>query len=171
MEKSKSYDQIINENPCEGCPAPCCRMLITHQQPPRTIRDIDHMRYSMLFENSEICIANTGEWSLIKWQNCTLLDLAASTCTVHKTPKQPLICKDFSPYQCWYKRNFVKGQPQTDLVRLNLERFETLVNATEFDSSGVISEFPDMNQFRQNLERVLIEPLFVISKKYTKAID
>lgn len=167
--KGKSYYEIVEINPCEGCPAPCCKMLLTPQQLPQTIRDIDHMRYSILFENSEIALSSGGDWSLIKWQNCTLLEQKKCTCSVHGTSKQPLICKDFSPHQCWYKRNFVKGESQSDIYRLNRQRFEIWIEEIAFDELGVITSFPDFEQIRKKLDNIPIEPVFEMNSQYVKS--
>ncbi|MDB9394464.1 YkgJ family cysteine cluster protein [Microcystis aeruginosa] len=163
-----TFNELIESNPCVGCPAPCCRMLLLPHSHPRTLKEIDHMRYVLLFENSEVAVSINGEWSVVKWQKCTLFEENSCTCSVHGTPKKPLICQEFSPYQCWYKRNYVEENNGGEIYRLNLERFEALLKEISFDEGGMITLFPSFEQAKEIVEKITIEPRLQINVELKK---
>lgn len=168
QKKGKKFSELRGDNPCEGCPAPCCQMLVTPNPAPRTMREIDHMHYSIQFKNVEIAIAPNGEWSLVRWEQCNLFKEKSCTCSVHNTPKQPIICRDYSPFQCWYKRNFVDNQSSPDVYRLNRERFELWLSEIVFNDSGIITSFPEFLKAKEMVEKIPLDKIFKSNAQLNK---
>jgi Fe-S-cluster containining protein len=175
MATQKTFAQMSEENPCEFCPAPCCRMQLMPQKVPRTYLDLDYLRYLLLFPNTEIVISSDGSFSLLKWQICHLLETQTCKCSVHGTPQKPHICVFYSPYNCWYKRNFVEGQtPET--YRLNLARFNCWVNEITLSEEGQIISVPSFEKSQEIVSQIPIEVTFqmdlnLIKDQVTEALQ
>jgi len=92
VSSTQKFQDLIQANPCEGCPAPCCRMQISPYLRPQSLMDLDHMRFSLLFPNTEINISIDGRFTLVKWASCQLFDEGSCRCQVHGTHKKPLTC-------------------------------------------------------------------------------
>jgi len=154
-------------NPCTGCPAPCCRMQIFPHPPPQSFSDLDQVRYLLLFPDTEVLVSVTGDWSIVKWSTCGELDGACATCRVHGTPAQPRICATFSPYNCWYKRNFVAGgTPET--YRLDRARFDRWVEAIGLDQDGRIVAAPSFEEAQELLAGSPISPVLEMDPALAK---
>ena len=58
-DTEKTFEDLLEVNPCVGCPAPCCRMLLSPHVPPRTLKEVDHMRFVLLFHKIGKCIRDS----------------------------------------------------------------------------------------------------------------
>lgn len=154
-----TFSQVGAQNPCAGCPAPCCRMQLVPYKVPRTAFDIDHVRYMLLFADTEMIVGPAGDWFVLKWESCRELDGDTCLCKVHGTPAQPRICSTYNAYDCWYRRNFVTDAPP-ELYRLNLERFDAWVQTLLFDERGAIVEAPCFEDAQALVRSLPIEPDF-----------
>lgn len=154
-------------NPCSGCPAPCCRMQIAPHPPPQSFSDLDLVRFLLLFPHTEVIVATTGDWSVVRWANCGELDDACAICRVHGTPAQPRICATFNPYSCWYKRNFVAGGTP-DVYRLDLARFDRWVAAIGLDHEGRITVAPSFEESQELLAEIPISPILEMDPALAK---
>ncbi len=168
LVQKENFEALLRKNPCEGCPAPCCRMQIYPAVPPQNVMSVDHIRFSLLFPNSELTVSERGEFSMIKWQACSLLDQEKCKCSVHSTPKQPLTCVHFNPYNCWYKRNFVTDTP-SDLCRLNLARFNKWAEHLKFDKDDKLVEAPDYKEMVELVKDIPLDHRFEINVGLVKA--
>lgn len=139
---SKTFFQIAESNPCTGCSAPCCRMLLIPHPTPVNYMDLDYILYMLGFPNIEIVLSQSGQWQVLVNQVCTMLDQETKLCTVHGTPRKPKTCTFFNPYRCWYKRNFSTDQQSTELVRLNRSTMETIMSLVRFDDQETIIQIP-----------------------------
>lgn len=166
---AKKFAELASNNPCEGCPAPCCQMQVMPWVKPQSLMSIDHMRFSLLFPDTEFIVAESGEFSLVKWQKCTILDTEKASCTVHSTPDQPLTCVHFNPHQCWYKRNFVDTDQATDVFRLNMERYEAWVENIEFGADSNVTAFPEFEEAQDIVRNIPITPNFESSPSLIKS--
>jgi Fe-S-cluster containining protein len=169
--QTKNFMELANDNPCEGCPAPCCQMQVMPWVPPRSLMSVDHIRFSLLFPDTEMIVSSTGEFSLVKWSTCSLFNEKTCRCSVHSTPKQPLTCVHFNPYQCWYKRNFVTDGPSPDVYRLNTERYEVWVKKIEFDEDNNVVAFPSFQEAQEMLKDIPLERTFKRNRALIKRDD
>jgi len=146
--RGRSFHSITEENPCSGCSAPCCRILLTPHPTPNSFSDLDYIRYVLAFPGTEMVVYPDGRWQLASHKQCSLLDNATSLCTVHGTPRKPKVCVHFDPYRCWYKRNFTTDDAP-DIVRLNAGGFERVLEVCAFDDDGVLQASPTWEQLRE----------------------
>lgn len=151
----KNFLEMIQQTPCSGCSAPCCRMLLIPHKTPTTFLDIDYIRYMLGFRNVEMLIGNDGSWMVCLRETCQLLDQASNLCTVHNTDRKPQICVNFNPYQCWYKRNFDATAP-VEAIRLDMNIFEIILPHITFDANGVIVQVPTWESLRTLIDNTSI---------------
>lgn len=144
---ARQFTEMAEANPCDGCSAPCCRIVLTPHPTPQTFNDLDYIRYLLGFPGIELIVARDGTWQQLSHRTCNLLDPAEARCTVHGTARKPKVCVFFSPYRCWYKRNFTVAAPP-DIVRLDLSRFELLLGACVLDENGRLTQIPSWEQLR-----------------------
>src|SRR5262245_19459783 len=149
--RGKNFFERAEANPCTGCSAPCCRMLLIPHPTPSTYMDLDYIRYMVGFQSVKMILTTDGHWQVIIEQNCRLLDQKTNLCTVHGTPKKPKTCVFFNPYQCWYKRNFTTVNPP-DIIRIDLEVIEIILAHVRFDDEGTITELPTYEFIRDAVE-------------------
>ena len=166
---STNFLELTATNPCEGCPAPCCQMQVMPWVPPKSLMSVDHIRFSLLFPNTEFIVAESGEFSLVKWRKCSLLDDTKAMCTVHSTPEQPLTCVHFNPHQCWYKRNFVDTDTPSDVYRLNMDRYKVWIKSVAFNADGEVESFPAFQEAQEMFKDIPISPTFKSSKALKKS--
>lgn len=154
-----TFSQFNQENPCLGCPAPCCRMQLIPYRVPQTFMDMDHVRYMLLFPNTEMVVTLAGDWFVLKWEQCREFEAGTCTCKIHESVTQPRICFAYNAYNCWYKRNFVTEEP-AELYRLNLARFDAWVGQILFDETGKIVSAPCFEDSSEFMKQIAIEPTF-----------
>jgi hypothetical protein len=140
---------------------------MTAHQPPRTFSDLDYVRYSLLFPNTEFLISSEGTWTLVRWQDCSALKSDTCTCTLQGTVAKPRICTTFNPHNCWYKRNLVTSSPP-DLYRLDLARFEVWVKEIVLDDSGTIVAVPSFEEAQALLKEIAVQPAFTMDERLHK---
>jgi len=144
---SASFADTARGNPCEGCAAPCCRMLLIPHPTPTTFMDLDYIRYMLGFPRVGMVINRDGTWQVTIDEVCDFLDQETNLCTVHGTDRKPKTCVFFNPYRCWYKRNFAAGEPP-DLVQIDRDVLERLLGLVRFDEHGDIVELPTWETIR-----------------------
>lgn len=145
VPEAYSFVELLSRNPCNGCPAPCCRMTTTPYSTPTTYRDIDHLLYLLRFDRCETVWASEGAWSLVHWSVCAELDTGSCRCKLHGSLAKPLVCREYDPISCWYKRVFI-GRGDPEILRINLARMEILVDTIAFDDRGLIVRMPDFKE-------------------------
>jgi Fe-S-cluster containining protein len=143
-----NFPEAAEQNPCAGCSAPCCRVLLVPHPTPTTFMDLDYIRYVVGFHRAQMILNNDGRWQLLVEQACRLLDPETSQCTVHGTPRQPKTCVFFNPYRCWYKRNFDNRQRAPELIRVDMDKLEAILPHVRFDEDGNILEIPKWESIR-----------------------
>lgn len=159
-----SFAEFSQSNPCFGCPAPCCRMQLIPCKIPASFKDLDYVRYMLLFPDTEAIVKQDGGWGLIKWVQCGAFDDQKFLCTLHNTPEKPQICSTYDAHNCWYKKSFVLTDSQ-ELYRLNSARFEVWIKEIQFAENGNIISAPDFNRSLELLKDIPIEPNFAQSNK------
>lgn len=143
----RTFYEKAAENPCNGCPAPCCRMILIPHPTPATFMDLDYILYLLGFPSVQMMLDSEGNWQVLIEEPCGLLDLKTSLCTVHNTPRKPKTCVFLNPYRCWYKR-FAAGGPQ-DFIRINKKAMEAILAHVRFDAEGDITEVPKWEFIRE----------------------
>jgi hypothetical protein len=145
---TKPYAEVAAESPCDDCSAPCCRLTILAQAEPQTFRALDRLRFLVAHADHELLLDRRGQWQLSITRPCHLLT-EDNRCSVHGTPAQPKICAYFSPYGCWYKRNFHETDDPPDLIRMDLAGFDRIVARVGFDADGNVTDVPPYDELRR----------------------
>jgi Fe-S-cluster containining protein len=143
----KNFFDKSEENPCIGCSAPCCRILLIPHPVPATFMDLDYIRYMVGFQSVKMVLNKDGTWHVLLEQNCRLLDQETNRCTAHNTARKPKTCVFFNPFRCWYKRNFTTSDPP-DLIRIDMHAMEVILERVVFDDEGNIAEIPTWEMVR-----------------------
>ena len=167
QQKVYSYPEIISINPCNNCPAPCCRMTIRPDTMPTTHRAIDHLLYLLRFADHEAIWSSDGTWTLVHWSVCTALESDSCCCKLHGSMAKPLICREYDAVSCWYKRTFI-GDGDPDVLRINLARMEVLVDEVGFDDVGRIVRMPEFGEARAAVEHIALLHVFEMSPSLMK---
>lgn len=133
---------VALESPCANCSSsPCCTHLPLTNFKVTNLLELDHAIYLLNFDNIELTISASGEWSAYYAYPCRYLNRQTFECTVHDDPRQPQICVHYNPYNCWYKRVFTAGQ-NDEVIRIDRPRLELLVQHIEFDEQRQITSVP-----------------------------
>jgi hypothetical protein len=152
-----TFEEFSQKNPCIGCPAPCCQMQLIPHRTPATFMDIDFLRYMLLFPHTEVVVTLNGEWSILKWEQCSEFEDSSHTCKLHNTSDKPRTCVMYNPYNCWYKRAFVLNDSH-QVYRLDLTRFNLWVTELQFSEDGKIISAPNFERSLEILKDIPIEP-------------
>ena len=135
-------------DPCLGCAAHCCRVLLFPQEAPATRSALDFMRFSLGFPGVEIGVSDEG-WALVVRTTCR--HLRDNRCSVFGQPERPLLCRYYDAWKCQYKPQF--GQPRpAGFLRLRLEHLDYLGECMAFDEQGRTVQLPPMAEIRQHVE-------------------
>lgn len=137
----QSWEMLANSHPCNGCVAPCCRILMLPHKRPETWLDFDYIRYVLGFRHLEVFIDTDGDWHIAVIESCQHLDEETSTCTVFGTNRRPRVCSNYPPDDCWYQRGFTGIMPRK-VVRLDLAAFEEMLPLLVFDGDGRLVRAP-----------------------------
>lgn len=143
----RNFSAFAEHNPCDGCSAPCCRMVISPQRTPESFGALDRLRYLVAHDSAELLLDRHGRWQLSTINACKLLG-ADNRCSVHGTSRKPKICVNYDPHGCWYKRNFHGVTVAPDLIRMDLDAFERVIDHVEFDDDGQIVHIPPYDELR-----------------------
>src|SRR6266540_7447207 len=145
MTTAAKFEEFLTNNPCSGCQAPCCQLVMIPYRPPVTFMDIDYIKYLLNFPAIDLAVAKTGDWSILIRDTCQHFDRETHLCNVHGTDEKPLTCRNYNQYQCWYKPNFSLLQPR-DIYIINKENFADWLELISFDENGEITSAPDFEQ-------------------------
>ena len=104
--EGKSFIQFNETNPCDDCPAYCCKMIIIPYDAPLTFMQMDYILLMLGFPNVKMLLTSKGEWKVKIEQDCNFFDPENSLCTLHDHDKKPKTCHAYNAYHCWYKHNF-----------------------------------------------------------------
>jgi Fe-S-cluster containining protein len=153
---TQSFLEAAGGNPCAGCSAPCCRMVVIPHPAPTTFMDLDYVRYMLGFGRLKMLLTREGDWRVQVEDVCGFLDQQTNLCTVHATDRQPKTCSYFNPHRCWYKRNFTTAEGP-DLIVIDQAVFERILELVRCDDDGQIIEQPSWETI-QALARELQTP-------------
>lgn len=148
--RGKNFFEKAEETPCNGCSAPCCRVLLIPHPTPANFMDLDYIRYMLGFPTVQMILDSDGQWQVLIEQTCRMLNQETKLCTVHNTPRKPKTCVFFNPYRCWYKQSFHKTESPPNLIRIDMEAFEAILPNVRFDEEGNVMEIPKW-EFIRNL--------------------
>jgi hypothetical protein len=135
-------------DPCTGCGAWCCQMLVFNRGLPGDASQLEFLRYCLGFPGVEVGVA-ADSWAVIVHTTCRHLD--GNRCSVFGTEERPLKCSSYDALDCAYRGHF--GVPQPDeIVRVRREQFGVVADSIVFDDLGRIVAVPPLEILRDRLE-------------------
>ena len=130
------------QSPCLQCAeSPCCSYLPVHKFTVRTLTDVDYAGYLLNFTGIELGLDAQGQWSVYFRQRCRHLSEVDGSCGLHGTAAQPIVCQQYNPYQCWYKRVMTVAASD-EFIRVDRRRLDWLVERTHYDEHRRIVSSP-----------------------------
>ncbi len=135
--------------PCESCPAWCCRSLVFPRQPPWSARELEFLRYCLGFPSVELKMSDEG-WAVVVSTTCR--HHVDGRCGVYGTDERPIRCRDYDEFNCEYKTHFSAAPPSAS-VRIGPEDFHLVANLMVFDQMGRVRSIPPVSAVKQALHR------------------
>ena len=124
----------------------------------------------LLFPHTEVVVTLAGDWSIIKWEDCSAFEANKNSCQLHNTSEKPRTCTMYNPYNCWYKRSFVLRNSR-EVCRLDLARFKAWVNEIRFAEDSKIISMPNFERSLEIVKGMPIEPHIELLSGDTLASD
>jgi hypothetical protein len=138
------YDHPQVSEPCAGCEAWCCKMLVFNRGLPTNASQVEFIRYCLGFPGIELGVADDG-WAVIVHTTCRHLD--GNRCSVFGSDERPLKCGYYDALSCSYRGHFGVPEP-ADIVRVNRDQFRILADSIVFDELGGTLAIPPIEKLR-----------------------
>jgi hypothetical protein len=152
---TRTFASFQQESPCLACgPTYCCGWLRLASLATDSFRDFDYMRFLVGFRDVRILVDPAGAWTAFLRRDCSRLDKASGLCTVRGTSEHPRVCREFSPYGCWYQASF-SGQDTRAGPRalLDAAKLDVALGLAEFDAFGNATSIPGPADIAEALAR------------------
>jgi hypothetical protein len=135
-------------DPCQGCGAWCCKMLVFNRGLPGDASQLEFLRYCLGFPGVEVGVSAEG-WAVIVRTTCRHLE--GNRCSVYGTDERPLKCSYYDALSCGYRGHFSQPRPD-DIVRVSRDQFGIVTSSIMFDDLGRILAIPPIEVLRNRLE-------------------
>jgi hypothetical protein len=135
-------------DPCAGCGAWCCKLLVFNRGLPTDASQLDFLRYCLGFPSVEIGVA-ADSWAVVVHTTCRHLE--GNRCSVFGTDERPLKCSNYDALSCKYRSHFGVPQP-ADVVRVSRDQFGVVADSIIFDDLGQIVAIPPVDVLRNQLD-------------------
>lgn len=139
------YSEAIVSEPCRGCGAWCCQMLVFQRPVPADASTLEYLRYALGFPSVEIGISDDA-WAILVRTTCRHLD--DGRCSVFGQDERPLRCGYYDEFSCKYRLHFGTPFPES-IVRVSRDAFGTIEQAMAYDEMGRIAAMPPVDEMRQ----------------------
>lgn len=145
---ARRYGDPEVSDPCQGCGAWCCKMLVFNRGLPGDASQLEFLRYCLGFPGVEVGVA-VDNWAVIVRTRCRHLD--GNRCSVFGTDERPLRCSNYDALGCGYRGHFGVPRPD-DIVRVSRDQFGLVADSIVFDDLGRIMAIPPVDVLRNRLE-------------------
>lgn len=133
------WDEAI-ASPCDGCRAPCCTHLVFDVARPRSLEQLDRVRYLLQFPGTEIGLRDADTWLLVIRSRCRHLT-PAGRCGLFGDPRRPRWCTDYNEWTCNYPDRY-ESVAAGDILRLRHDQFLEVTALYEFAPDGQATAAP-----------------------------
>ncbi len=145
------------ESPCSSCPdSPCCTHLPLYKVEISTLWELHYLLFVLSFQGIEAGLYDTGTWVIYYKGTCVFLQNETSMCSIHATERQPRVCRDYSPTDCFYKKAY-SSEGSGRFLRFNKSRLQALLPMTEFSEEGDIVRTPEWEVIEERIKRIPLE--------------
>jgi len=135
--------------PCVGCEAWCCKVLVFSRGLPADSAQVDFLRYCLGFPNVQVGVADDS-WAVVVRTTCRHLD-ADNKCSVFGTPDRPMKCTYYDAMTCTYREHFGTAVPD-DMVLVSYDQFALMADSIMFDQFGRILALPPVGVVRNRFQ-------------------
>lgn len=146
-ELSAVYDFDRLQQPCSGCSAYCCKVLIFPIERPADISGLDYVQFCLGFPGIRVSISD-AQWAILVDTECR--HLKQNRCAVFGLPERPLSCRYYDEWRCSYKFQFEHPE-SAGVLRVGLEQYRRLLGSLEFDGHGAVQRMPSVGDLRNLL--------------------
>jgi hypothetical protein len=140
-----NFEQL--QQPCSGCAAYCCKVLMFPMERPADISGLDYVQFCLGFPGIRVSISD-AQWAILVDTECR--HLKGNRCSVFGMPQRPLSCRYYDEWRCSYKLQF-EHQESAGVLRVALEQYRRLLNFVEFDRHGAVQKMPSVADLRNLL--------------------
>jgi hypothetical protein len=147
VEVHRWSDPAVTQ-PCVGCGAWCCQVLVFNRGRPGDAAQIDFLRYCLGFPNVQVGVADDS-WAVVVHTTCRHLD--GNRCSVFGTDQRPMKCTYYDAMTCHYREHFGTTTPD-DMVLVSFDQFRLLAESIVFDEFGRILALPPVGVIRHRFE-------------------
>lgn len=151
MGRAVPYDDPAVQQPCAGCAAHCCQVLVFNQAIPTRVADLDRILYLLGFPSIELVVAE-GDWSILVHTRCR--HLRGTECGLFGQPERPLKCGALPAVGCEYKPMLGAYDPDRQL-RIRADLFPVLQNSLAYASDGTVLAVPPVPLINQLMQDAL----------------
>lgn len=149
------------QQPCTGCSAYCCKVLMFPMERPADISGLDYVQFCLGFPGIRVSISDM-QWAILVDTECR--HLKQNRCSVFGLPERPLACRYYDEWRCSYKLQFENAE-SAGVLRVGLEQYRRLIESIEFDHNGAVQRIPAVGELRrfvngvspQGLSKVVVE--------------
>jgi hypothetical protein len=138
-----SFDQV--REPCTGCAAYCCRVLIFPMERPADASGFDYLQFCLGFPGIRIGISDT-QWAILVDTECRHLE--NNRCSIFGLPERPLACRYYDEWRCTYKLHFEQAE-SAGVLHVDLDQYRHLLGCLEFDCNGAVMQIPKVSELRK----------------------
>jgi hypothetical protein len=144
----RRYGDPEVSDPCTGCGAWCCKVLVFNRGLPGDASQLEFLRYSLGFPGVEVGVAEDN-WAVMVRTTCRHLE--GDRCSVFGTEERPLKCGYYDALSCGYRGHFGVPRPD-DIVRVRRDQFGVVADSIIFDDLGRIMAIPPIEILRNQLD-------------------
>lgn len=154
---SRTFSQFAD--PCNGCQPYCCTHISFPHAPPRSVANVDHLRFCLGFPGVEVGVDSLGQWTVVVRSRCRhVMDSAASGhCGVMGQPSRPQVCTLYDGNMCGFRYQFGQASPP-GFVRLTAENFPAWSSLFRFDAHGYVQHCPSLHELKQVVPNAATAP-------------
>lgn len=128
----------LRTDPCAGCAAHCCKVLIFPLPPPSTRQEVSFYRYIAGFPGLEIAVTPRG-YVVQCFSRCKHLS-SKNRCELFGEPNRPIFCTSYDPWNCSFVPTYEYG---TSLLRrFNLEEWAVVESLFQYGKGDGVTHIP-----------------------------
>lgn len=144
------------QSPCLSCDtSPCCKILHIDELTMATVMELDKIRYYLNFPYVEVLLTVDGKCSVYYSTPCRHFDAEQSLCRIHDQAAQTEICRNYSPYHCFYRKAEAdKKRIGQGYIWLNAARFRRLEAMCRFDDEHRLQSMPPPDRLVQEMNAI-----------------
>jgi hypothetical protein len=137
-----SFDQL--REPCTGCSAHCCRVLMFPMERPTDASGFDYLQFCLGFPGIRLGISDT-QWSILVDTECRHLE--GNRCSIFGLPERPLACRYYDEWRCSYKVQFEQAE-SAGVLHVDHDQYRQLLGCFDFDGNGAVMRIPEVSELR-----------------------